>query len=287
MNDHSLNAGRRQLLRGALAGLTMAALPVASGMGRRPQPLDLENDRDFLTAIAKMRGSTSDELVMGFVIGRYYGVVDDRATPLFGVLAGTFSRYRQISADAYRARSLEVAYFTDVDTGELIETFDNPYTGETVTVPQTRMGPSTFVMTAQGLQIEQAAGEAVGMELTHRFRPAVSVGDQVWIAEEIQASAAPPGRKPFVYNEMSSYQAGRSDLEDPAQSSVRASVQFHSVISWRPWLKMGDHPGHLTGRGGGRHVKAFEEMPELYQTLTMTHHRDVAEDPLGLLADDA
>ena len=274
---------RRLVLGGALVGLSAVALPLGARLARNRQPLDLNNEIDFLTAIAKMRGSTSDELVMGFVIGRYYGIVDDRATPLFGVLAATFSQYRRIAPDAFRARSLEVAYFTDIDTGELIETFDNPYTGQTVDVPQTRMGPSTFLMRAEGLEIEQASGEAVGMELQHRFRPAVNVGDQVWITEEIQASVAPPGRRAFVYNEMSSYQGNRSDLEDPSQASIRCNVQFHSVISWRPWLKMGDHPGHLTGRGGGRHVKSFQELPERYQRLTRIHHPDVASDPLELL----
>ena len=283
MGGSGFSSNRRLFLSSSIALLGSWPLAVPALARKGGGTLDLSNDRDFLQAITKMRGSTTDELVMGFVIGRYYGIVDDRATPLFGVLAGTFSQYRQIDEDAYRGRALEVAYFTDINSGELIETFEVPYTGETVEVPQTRMGPSTFKITARGLEVEQAAGEARGMELHHRFRPAVAVNDQVWITEEIQASVAPPGRKAFVYNEMSSYQANRRDLEDPDQSSVRCSVQFHSIISWRPWLKMGDHPGHLTGRGGGRHVKAFSELPVRYQQLTKIHHPDVAADPLALL----
>ncbi|MEE8308487.1 MAG: DUF1838 family protein, partial [Gammaproteobacteria bacterium] len=160
----------------------------ASDQGR--QTLDLKQSSDFLTAIIKMRGSTAPKLSMGFVIGSYYGIVDDQATPLFGVLAGTFSLYEQIDAATYRARALEVAYFTDIDTGELLETWDNPYTGETVSVPQTRMGPSTTLVRANGLEVKRASGEAVNMQLNHRFRPAVTVGDQVWVTEEIKAVAA-------------------------------------------------------------------------------------------------
>jgi hypothetical protein len=253
----------------------------ASDQGR--QTLDLKQSADFLTAIIKMRGSTAPKLSMGFVIGSYYGIVDDQATPLFGVLAGTFSFYEQIDAATYRARALEVAYFTDIDTGELLETWDNPYTGETVSVPQTRMGPSTTLVTANGLEVKRASGEAVNMQLNHRFRPAVTVGDQVWVTEEIKAVAAISGRQPFVYNEMSTYHSNRGDLEDPNQASVRSNVEFHSIISWRPWMKMGGRPGHLTGRASGRHVKAYDELPTLYKTLNQQHHPDVVEDALGLL----
>lgn len=245
--------------------------------------LDLTQPSDFLTAIIKMRGSTAPKLSMGYVIGSYYGIVDDQATPLFGVLAGTFSLYEQIDAATYRARALEVAYFTDIDTGELLETWDNPYSGETVTVPQTRMGPSTTLVRAKGLEVKRASGEAVNMQLNHRFRPAVTVGDQVWVTEEIKAVAAIPGRQPFVYNEMSTYHSNRGDLEDPNQASVRSNVEFHSIISWRPWMKMGGQPGHLTGRASGQHVKAYDELPTLYKTLNQQHHPDVVDDALGLL----
>ena len=274
------------LLSGCGSNSTESAAPAATAPAR--QRLDLGKPADFLTAIIKMRGSTVPKLSMGFVIGSYYGIVDDQATPLFGVLAGTFSLYEQLDNATYRARALEVAYFTDIDTGQLLETWDNPYTGETVSVPQTRMGPSTTLVRAEGLEILRASGEAVGMELNHRFRPAVTVGDQVWVTEEIKAVAAIPGRKPFVYNEMSTYHSNRDDLEDPNQASVRANVEFHSIISWRPWMQMGGRPGHLTGRGSGQHVKAYAELPPLYQTLNAEHHPDVAENALALLtADDA
>ena len=282
MSDSQVS--RRQFVGGAAALGGGIALPMAGvGMARPQQALDLSVPQDFLTAIVKMRGGTTPTLNMGFVIGGYYGVVDDRATPLFGVLAGTFTQYHPVDDLSYRIKALEVAYFTDLDTGELLETWDNPYTGETVTVPQTRMGPSTTLITPAGLKIERASGEAVNMQLSHRFRPAITVGDQVWVTEEIQAVAAPPGRKAFVYNEMSTYQGNRKDLEDPDQASVRSNVEFHSIISWRPWMKMGDHPGHLTGRASGQHVKSFDELPAYYQELTRKHHPDVAADALELL----
>ena len=43
-----------------------------------------------------MRGALDGRLCMGYVKGLYYGVVEDRITPLYGVLGGTFSRFQRV-----------------------------------------------------------------------------------------------------------------------------------------------------------------------------------------------
>ena len=146
-----------RLLGGAVIGAGVPGIPAFGAAG-----LDLSDRGDYLTAVAKLRGSTDDRLVMGWVIGTRYAVVDHRATPMLGILAGTFSRYRMISDEAFEARAIEVAFFTDIETGILAKTWKNPFTGKTVEVPQVRMGPSTIIMTADGLRIDSPAGEAAG-----------------------------------------------------------------------------------------------------------------------------
>ena len=104
MSDSQVS--RRQFVGGAAALGGGIALPMAGvGMARPQQALDLSVPQDFLTAIVKMRGGTTPTLNMGFVIGGYYGVVDDRATPLFGVLAGTFTQYHPVDDLSYRIKA--------------------------------------------------------------------------------------------------------------------------------------------------------------------------------------
>ena len=195
---------RRELLLGiggASAGLT--GLPALAAGG-----LDLADRDDLLTAVVKMRGSLDDRLCIGWVIGARYAVVEHRAIPMMGLMAATFTQYRRIRDDAFEAKSLEVAYFTDLENRQLLESWRNPVTGALVDVPMTRMGPSRFVLTADGLDLQVPAGEARGLELNHRFDVPVVRGDDVWITEVIDAGSEPrPGRKPFVYNEMSTYHA--------------------------------------------------------------------------------
>ena len=75
---------------------TMAGGLAAAGFGLPAQAhplLDLSNKEDVLTALVKMRGRTDGEVSMGWIRGTRYAVIDDLATPMWNILAGTFSRF--------------------------------------------------------------------------------------------------------------------------------------------------------------------------------------------------
>jgi hypothetical protein len=273
----------RRALMQMLGGLSLAATPTFARSG-----FDFADPGDFLTAVTKMRGSTDDRLVMGWVIGTRYAVIDYAAVPIMGILAATFSRYRRISPDAYDVTALEIAYFTDLETRRLLESWINPFTNKTVEVPMVRMGPSKSILTAAGLTVNRPSGEAAGMELQHRFRPAVLNGDSVWISEEIKVRGNHPDarEKPFVYNEMTTYQARRSDLENPDLATVPTQVQFHGLVTYRPWMGFGDMAGHTTAHGAGTRVARVEDLPAYYLELTERFHPEVLDDPLAALQGD-
>ncbi|MAF82855.1 MAG: DUF1838 family protein [Gammaproteobacteria bacterium] len=276
---------RREFVLGVSgAGVGLSAGPIFGHTG-----IDLVDRADFLQAAIKMRGSTDERLCIGWVTGTRYAVIEHRAIPMMGLLAATFTQYRQVQPGTYTAKSIEVAYFIDVETRKLIETWRNPFTDRVVDVPKTRMGPSQFTVTADGLQIQRAAGEAVGMELNHHFRPAVVRGDDVWITEVIDVSGTPKGKaaKPFVYNEMTTYQSKLSALANPALATVPTNVSFHGLVTFRPWMGFGDMPGHTTASGGGTRSTSIADLPKYYLELTHEFNPDVLEDPLAVLNADS
>jgi hypothetical protein len=268
--------------RRALLGLAGLGLASTTGGAVPRGGLDFADRRDLLTAIAKMRGSTDGRLTIGYVVGTRYAVPAHSAIPMMGILAATFSRYQRVSDEAFEARTLEIAYFTDVVTGRLLEKWKNPLTGAVVDVPQTRMGPSLIRVTADGLSVPRPAGEAAGLELRHRFLEPVVVGDDVWITEDIRVQG-PPGRAAFVYNEFSTYHARKSELDDPARAIVPTRVDYQSLITYRPWMGFGDAPGHTIARGSGARVARIEDMPPYYLELTRRYHPDVLQNPLAAL----
>lgn len=271
-------------------GLAGVAFGTAAPAARRTAGLGLDDRSDFLQAVVKMRGSTDTRLCIGWVTGTRYAVIDHRAVPMMGLLAATFTQYRRRDPGAYDVRSLEVAFFTDLRTGKLIRTWRNPVTDRVVDVPMTRMGPSRFTITADGLQVEGLSGEAAGLDVQHTFQPAVVRGDDVWITEVIgiggQVKAA--AENPFVYNEMSTYHAKLSELADPARATVPTQVAFHGLVTYRPWMGFGDTPGHTTAHGAGTRAPTVADLPKYYADLARAFHPDVIADPLAVLngADD-
>lgn len=271
---------RRQALLGAGAcALGTAVVPAWPATG-----LDLDNRRDLLTALAKMRGATDDRLTIGYVVGMRYAVPDHRAIPMMGILAATFSQYRRLGDEAFEVRSIEVAFFTDAETGALLEKWKNPVTGAVVAVPQTRLGPSILKLTVDGLQVPRPSGEAAGMELRHRFLAPVVVGDDVWITEDIRVEQGGGVPRPFVYNELSTYHTKKSFLDDAALAMVPTTVDYQSLITYRPWMGFGDAPGHTIARGAGARVTRIEELPAAYLALARQHHPDVIRDARAVLA---
>lgn len=272
---------RRRLLQ----GMGGAALAFNTPLSMAAPGLDLSDPRDRLTALAKMRGSSNGILTIGWVMGARYAVVDSKAIPMLGILAGTFSQYRRLDADTFEASALELAYFTDLATGKLLETWENPVTGETVEVPKTRMGPSRILMRADRLEVPRPAGEATGMKINHRFKDPIQFQGRVWITEEIrvESEARKPGGRGFRYNEMTTYESRLADLENPDVTAAPVNVQFQSLVTFRPWMGFGDTPGHTTARGFGGRETRVEDLPPYYLELTERFHPEVLQDPLAAL----
>ncbi|MBT8422890.1 MAG: DUF1838 domain-containing protein, partial [Gammaproteobacteria bacterium] len=139
---------RRDLLRTgslSLAGLALGGYAHAAG------ELDLDDPWDRLTALAKLRGDTSGKTVMWWMKGVRYGVVDNEITPLFNMLIGSFQRMRPVPGKGFEVNMLEMSYLTDLETGEVLDTWVNPYNGKTCEVPEQKFGPFPVLMRPTGV----------------------------------------------------------------------------------------------------------------------------------------
>lgn len=271
--------------RAALGGLAAAGLvPVVDAKpAAKPVALDWSKPETQLTTLIRMRGALDGRLVISFLEGVYYGVMQNRILPLYGLSAGLFRQYRERADHGFDYANFELVYVTDLDNGELLAEFRNPFSGQTGTPPQTRLGPSLLTITAA--REVTRPGAAPASSGFHRFRPARIVGDDVWITEESAVQAPPPMN--FAFNEVLTYHASLRDLADPARLHVPTEVHFNPVIGWRPWQGMvgfDGPPSHVMGNCAGRVVTDMNQLPANYQNWTARFHPDVAADPLRLLA---
>jgi len=102
----------------------------------RSVPLDLAaSPRDNLYAFGKTWGTFGeDPLVSTFHGAMYASVGTSRLQPLFGYAGTGITKVRFVGdgpAERLQMRGKETGFFYDLRTGEVIETWDNPFTGET------------------------------------------------------------------------------------------------------------------------------------------------------------
>lgn len=268
----------------ALGALACVATDTAlARQGDGGVPLDIGTAEGRLRTFMMLRGALDERLTMSWVSARYYGVVEDRMDPLFAVVSAVFSRSRQLSDGRFEAVNAEIAWFADPVTGAALDTYRNPYTGEDVQVPQGGYAPSKVRFGPElELQLEK---DIPGLTMEHEVLPFDLRGDDLWVTERTRTAMQVPGvAKPFRYSESNTYHASCAAMEAPGATRVPVSVSFTNVCSWRPWMNMGDRPGHLTATGVGAHNADWAQMPPAWIAATRARRPEVLEDPAELLA---
>lgn len=274
---------RRELLGGigAAAAIGVAA-PALAAHGARAR-IDFNDPQVRFRAYMQMRGALDERLVIGYISGSYFGVVGAEVTPLWDVVGVTFARYRRRSDGGYDGFSGEIAHFFDPKTGKAPGRFLNPYTGKINIDPRTNLPPAKIVLLPT-MTVEVAAPRP-GMTFDHEIRAPQVRGDDVWFTEVSRvAMQFPGGARPFNYSEMVTMHARVRDLANPGAMRVPCEGSFTNVVNWRPWMEMGDHPGHLTAVGTGRYGVSMADLPANWTEATREKFPAVLDDPGALLA---
>ena len=290
---------RRQLLAGALGGagllLLNPRLAGASSEATTGALLDLRAAPDLLRAHMKMRFSLDNTLNMGWLRGKRFAFSEGRVLPLCGMQAATFSRLHRVSEQECEYVMLEVSFYTDFETGEPVDSLIMPFSGERVSVPVHRFGPQRvrfavrldeteeFVPRAGTSQAEFAAAGSVSMTKSIDV-DAVRGGNLILRHEEYGRRYPGDSDIPSMfYRETTLWSAPEQAVLDPAVSTVDAEVAYSAMTSWRPWMKMGDIPGHTFSNGFGRRARSIAELPGEYRAFVDRVHPDVLADPEALL----
>lgn len=293
----STTLDRRGFCRGAASAAVLGLIP-GSGLasGRTDGPLDLAKPADLLRAFVKTRNTLGPELCIGWLRGKRFAVSEGRVQPLCGMLAATFNLLNRVSDEEIEFISLEVSFYTDFETGEPITELLMPFTGKTVQVPVHRFGPTGmrfsvfldetehFVPKANTSQAAFATAGSVSMSKSIEV-DAQRDGDLVLRHEEYGRRYPEGTDKPSMfYRESTLWSAPADEVLNPRQQRVDSTrVAYSAMTSWRPWMEVGDLPGHTFSNGFGRKARVLEDLPMDYRDYVQQVHPDVLADPEGLL----
>lgn len=296
---------RRTLLQGGAAVLAAPAILSACD-DTRPSasnvpPFDPANPTHVGMAYRKLGWCAEDKLTMHWIALSRYGMVDSRLTPMWDSYIGILFATKDVpdAPGEYEVTSTSLAFYLDPATGAVMDKYANPWTGETLDIPYGEGKPTTRRQKLTGMDIAMRAPPGMKAAASSSRR-AWSEGGEVWVrgdlairmeAEGAPVEAAmgsggsgtgatsPTTTRLMQVNDWFTYHGKASDVMDPSVKNPPSDLYFNDLNTWSSWLKMGDMPGNFVGRGFGRKVFAYQDMPQAWRDLVAARYPAVARDP--------
>ncbi len=278
-----MSLDRRDVLVGTALG-ALALTDHSSDAEAAPRKGPVFPAPDDVTLYRKLHLRSDDGLLFWWLQGPKIGQVGTTLTPLFTNLVGTIQKIRYLPDGGFELTQLEMVIAQDLETGAPLESWKNPYTGETLPVRVNPVGPTTTRYRADNSRVLPKEIGGTPIEATATTHAPIIVGDDVFLRDESTARVFTPGRTtPFEVNDIAVYHGSLANLSDPKVKIGEATVFFAEVTGWQRWMKMGDRPGNLTSRLGGRKVRRYDDLPEAWRQRIAQIAPQIAADPIGAL----
>ncbi|PSB00647.1 DUF1838 domain-containing protein, partial [Merismopedia glauca] len=185
----------------------------------------------------------------------YAFVPGEKRNRLFKMAGVSVSRCISTEEGSWDFTSRELTYYLHPETGEILRQWENPWTGELLTVMHVANNP------VQGLFKGQFPAQVDGDSTTFVF-------------DLFSTYPNPLAEDPkFVdYSPNPTYQAAELfKITVPTEELLNSAILSVSELQlcwdrigpWLPWMKMGDRPGQLIYSAYGGKVSGFSELPQL------------------------
>ena len=261
---------RRHTLLAAGAGtaslLGLNAPATGMSKSRRGRPLNLEDPVQRARVRAKVSGSCGQETVYTFCrLHLYLWLNEGNLIPMVSMANLNITTWEPMANGNYRGKVHEVGVYSKFDTDELIDSWKNPVTGEEREVWQFVGGPLSVEIGPDGV--------ITGPEATLKPKPMriEQFGDLVLVPSQSAFSFPNPmnpehwpkeaGGPRYFWDSHYVFGARTADVLNPRVSSAQAFVQFQNLVSFHPWIGMGQKPGRTYGKAYGAKLRSLDELP--------------------------
>jgi len=262
----------------------LVALLASSGAlaTKPPRSLDTDTPEGAIAAFRKIQCSTEDlQPKVYYWIGEAYSRVPGEPDQLLFRFEGMNVRQCVTVTDpargtGFRQVSREVLFYKNPVTGEIIDEWKNPWTGETVKVLHIANDPVNF---RAPIFPRGADGKPYRSDLT-------VMGDHWWGTTTVPLFYRNPLAGDYqdyvggTYHatEMFNFFGRMSDLTNPKVHSADVNVAWARMSDWLPWMKMRGRAGELYFNGAGRKLDSYGDLPEGMRKAIETRH-PIYKDP--------
>ncbi|MDI2130405.1 DUF1838 family protein [Yinghuangia seranimata] len=237
---------------------------------------DLRDPADNLESFVRARASLGPEDTVVWWTGHVHTQAPGENHRTLFRFEG-FNVGRTVAVDGgHRFLAREAAFYQDPATGEILDSWANPFTGEDVEVLHIWNDPVNMELLLDGPRGPWRA-------------PVTELGDDVMWAQDIllaYPSPLPVAKFPEnsaddVYRAMELFQffCRRSDLDRPDLPSVPCHFSWARLSPWLPWMRMGARPGGLVFHCHGKKLGGYDELPERLRAYVAEHEPHFASAP--------
>ncbi len=189
--------------------------------------------------------------------------------PLVGFEGYNVCRTVKAANGDWQLLTREVTYYRDLKTGQIIEHWDNPFTGKTDDVMQVHNDPVNTVMPAHGTGKYPMPWKVVGDDVMVLLDIPLRYPNALSTAAFPEESSGPE----YIASEHFGFFAKLADMDNPKLDDVPSVVSWFRTGPWLPWMKMGQRPGGLIYSGEGKKLEhGFADLPADVQAYTRKHY---------------
>ena len=249
--------GRRTALAGIAAAGVAASGPAQAQTAHRH--LDLEDPQDNLDGYLKSRGDISGEVSVAWATGKVWSLISGRRSKLL-LQSEAVNLTRSIKDDTgYTFLQRESMWWRDAETGEIIDTWYNPYIERTV---------ETFHIQNASVSRHYDVHGPDGpfhFDYIEQGEDLCFYQDLMWFGESPLKMEEYPAYVGSDY-----YQGGgiynswvkRADIDNPDITKAPNVTTHTSVRQWLPWMEMGAWEGGLVISNHGKKIMGgVEDLP--------------------------
>ncbi len=228
----------------------------------------------FLKARANLNGEDAVFWWKGYI---YTYIPGEPSQRILGTEGFNIGRIEAVDG-GYQMITREVNFYSDMETGEILEQWHNPLNDKTVDVIQVWNDPVNQQF------MENGPHGAFTMPIEDLGNGQTCMYFDVMLA---YPSPLPRGEYPLnsqsdLYQgaELFQFFVNKDELEDPNTTDIMCSNSWTRIGPWLPWMEMGDHPGNLVYQcRGSKLADGFEALPQHMQDYVMKHQPKYARSP--------
>lgn len=249
--------------------------------------LDISNPIDRLRSMVRLRGAEAIPfwmLIAGEVFGKEQNALPK---PLYGFTSLLRIQYERASDTHFTFKQRESMHYTNLETGEILGEFHNPYKDETnigigyvsplFHYRYDLRGTTSDAQPDHRGDLPEQLTERGGFLQTSERR-SLDYPSSIDLAKFPEAS-----RSSTRYSlDISTYRAPRAEVLDPSNDLAHSQINFMADTEWPYWMFMGDRPGSTFFYGNGEKYRENCDLPADVAERVQKVHPGFLDDPWNI-----